>query len=158
MMRRTRILPNLALLAMAVCWGAAEPARDDPAGGDPAGEVLDLFTDVAASLSAGNVARFLAAFDPAMPGYAKLRENVTALLAQGEVQSIIDPVENEGTESERAVELQWGLRIRRGQDATPSVLREQTVKCRVTKRAGKWRIAQLEPVAFFAPGNGSQIQ
>ena len=28
-----------------------------------------------------------------MPGYAKLRDNVTALAAQGEVQSFIDPVE-----------------------------------------------------------------
>ncbi len=133
----------LVLIAMAACCRAA----------DPAGEVLDLFTDVAASLSAGSIARFLAAFDPAMAGYAQLRENVTALAAQGEVQSFIDPVENEGTESERTVELQWTLRIRRGQDATAGVEREQTVKCRVAKLAGKWRITRLEPVAFFAPGH-----
>ena len=133
----------LLLLATAAFSRAADPAQ----------EVLDLFTGVAASLSAGNVARFLAAFDPAMPGYADLRENVTALAAQGEVQSFIDPVENEGTQSERAVEWKWTLRLRRGQDATPDLLREQTVKCQVEKRAGKWRITQLDPVAFFAPGN-----
>jgi hypothetical protein len=115
--------------------------------------VLDLFTDVAASLSAGNVARFMAAFDPAMPGYAKLRESVAALAAQGDVQSSIDPVQNEGTESERDVEWRWTLRIRRGQDSTASVLREESVKGKVVKRAGKWRITQLEPLAFFAPVN-----
>jgi hypothetical protein len=128
------------LLAMAACCRAA----------DPAGEVVDLFTDVAASLSAGNVSRFVAAFDPAMPGYAKLREDVTALLAQGEVQSFIDPVENDGTETERAVQWKWTLRLRRTQDATPSVMREQTVKCKVEKRKGKWRITQWEPAGFFA--------
>jgi hypothetical protein len=133
----------LLLLVIAACSRAA----------DPAGEVLDLFTDVAASLSAGNVKRFLAAFDPAMPGYAKLRENVTALIAQGELQSFIDPEENEGDESHRAVAWKWSLRIRRGQDATTGVVRDGTVKARVEKRAGKWRITQLEPVAFFAPAN-----
>jgi hypothetical protein len=131
----------LVLLAMAACCRAADPAK----------EVLDLFTDVAASLSAGNVARFMAAFDPAMPGYAKLRESVSALAAQGDVQSSIDPVENEGTESERDVEWRWTLRIRRGQDSTASVQREESVKCKVAKRAGKWRITELEPLAFFAP-------
>ena len=133
----------LVLLAMAVRGRAADPAT----------EVLDLFTDVAASLSAGNVSRFLAAFDRAMPGYERLREGVTALTAQGDVQSSIDPVENQGTESEREVVWKWTLRIRRGQDATPGVLREETVKCKVAKRAGKWRITQLDPVAFFAPGS-----
>ena len=118
---------------------------------DPAGEVLDFFTDVAASLSSGNVARFLAAFDPAMPGYAALRANVAALAAQGDVQSFIDPVSNEGTDTARTVEWKWTLRIQRGQDAITSVVREQNVKCRVEKRKGKWRITQLEPLAFFAP-------
>ncbi len=129
------------LLFAAACCRAA----------DPAGEVLDLFTDVAASLSAGNVPRFLAAFDPGMPGYAQLRENVTALAAQGDVQSFIDPVENEGTNTARTVEWKWTLRIRRGQDATTGVVREQNVKAKVEKRGRNWRITQLEPVEFFAP-------
>ena len=96
----------LVLTLFAVCCRAA----------DPAGEVIDLFTDVAGSLSAGNVSRFLGAFDPAMPGYARLRDNVTALAAQGEVQSFIDPITNEGDDTRRAVEWKWTLRIRRGQD------------------------------------------
>jgi hypothetical protein len=128
------------LFALAAC---ARPA-------DPAGEVVDLFTDVAASLSAGNVKRFLAAFDPAMPGYATLREDVTGLVAQGEVQSFLDPLVNEGSETRRSVEWAWTLRIRRGQDATSGVVREETVKAQVEKRSGKWRIVQLEPPRFFA--------
>ncbi len=130
------------VLALAACCRAA---------GDPAGEVLDLFTDVAASLSAGKVSRFIAAFDPAMPGYSQLRENVTALIAQGDVQSFIDPVENEGTDTRRSVEWKWKLRIQRAQDATASVVREENVKAEVEKRAGKWRITKFEPLSFFAP-------
>jgi len=131
------------VLALAACCLAA----------DPAGEVLDLFTNVAASLSAGNASRFMAAFDPAMPGYAQLRDNVTALIAQGDVQSFIDPVENEGTETRRSVEWKWKLRIQRRQDATASVVREENVKAEVEKRAGKWRITKFEPLSFFAPAN-----
>ncbi len=93
----------------------------------------------------------MAAFDPAMPGYAQLRDNVTALIAQGDVQSFIDPVENEGTETRRSVEWKWKLRIQRGQDATASVVREESVKAEVEKRAGKWRITKFEPLSFFAP-------
>jgi hypothetical protein len=86
-----------------------------------------------------------------MPGYAQLRENVTALAAQGDVQSFIDPVTNDGTDTLRTVEWKWTLRMQRGQDAVASVVREGTVKAQVEKRGGKWRITQLEPLAFFAP-------
>ncbi len=133
----------LLAIPLAACCRAADPAR----------EVLDLVTDAAASLSAGNVALFLKAFDPAMPGYAKLRENVTGLIAHGDVQSLIDPLEDEGDERQRAVRFQWTLLIQRGQDSTSSVRREQVVKCTAEKQGGKWRIVGLEPIEFFAPGS-----
>ena len=118
---------------------------------DPAREVLDLITDAAAALSAGDAAAFLKAFDPAMPGYAKLRENVTGLLAQGEVQSIIDPEEDEGDGNRRVEQLLWTLVMMRGQETSNSVRREQAVKCRVEKQRGGWRIVELDPIGFFAP-------
>ena len=132
----------MLLFPLAACCRAADPAR----------EVLDLVGDAAASLSAGNAALFLKAFDPAMAGYAKLRENVTGLVAQGEVQSLIDPLEDEGDDRRRTVQFQWTLLLQRGQQATASTRREQVVKCRVEKQGGKWRIVGLEPIEFFAPG------
>ena len=117
---------------------------------DPAQEVVDLITSAAASLSAGNAAAFLAAFDRAMPGYETLRANITALERQAEVQSSIDLVENEGDDRRRSLELDWILRIRREQEATPG-RRQQRVKCRVEKSGKKWRIIALEPLEFFAP-------
>jgi hypothetical protein len=132
----------LLVLPLAACCRGADPAR----------EVLDLLADLAGSLSAGNVALFLKAFDPAMPGYAMLRENVTGLIAQGDVQSLIDPLEDDGDARRRVVQLQWTLVLRRGPGATSSVRREQVVKCTAEKQGGKWRIVELDPVGFFEPG------
>ena len=131
----------LLMLPLAACCRAADPAQ----------EVLDLIADAAASLSAGNVALFLKAFDPKMAGYAKLREHVTGLIALGDVQSLIDPLEDEGDNRRRTVQFHWTLRLQRGQQATNFVRREQVVKCRVERQGGKWRIAELAPIEFFAP-------
>ena len=68
----------LLAIPLAACCRAADAAQ----------EVVDLIADLAAALSAGDVALFLQAFDPKMPGYAKLRENVTGLIGQGDVQSL----------------------------------------------------------------------
>lgn len=133
----------LLLFPLAACCSAADPAR----------EVLDLVAEAAASLSAGNVPRFLKAFDPAMAGYAKLRENVTGLVAQADVQSLIDPLEDEGDGRRRVVQFHWTLRMQRGQQTTSSARREQVVTCTVEKQGGKWRIVRLEPIEFFAPGS-----
>ena len=35
--------------------------------------------------------------------------------------------------------------------------REQVVKCKVEKRGGKWRIVELEPIEFFAPGSSAEV-
>ena len=131
----------LVMLALAACCRAGDPAR----------EVLDLVADAAGALSAGNVSLFMKAFDPAMAGYATLRENVTALIAQGEVQSEIEPLEGEGDERRRVDTFQWTLRWKRGENSASFARREQVVTCKAEKQGGKWRIVGLEPIAFFAP-------
>ena len=133
----------LLLVPLVTCCRAADPAQ----------EVLDLVADAAASLSAGSVSQFLKAFDPAMEGYAKLRENVTGLVALGEVQSLIDPLEDEGDDRRRTVQFRWTLRLRRGEQSASFIRREQVVICKVEKQRGKWRIVGLEPIEFFAPGS-----
>ena len=131
----------LLMLPLAACCHAGDPAR----------EVLDRVADAAGSLSAGNVSLFMKAFDPAMAGYAKLRENVTGLIAQGEVQSLIDPLEDEGDDRRRVDQFHWTLRWKNGEDSASFARREQVVTCTVEKRGGKWRIVALEPIGFFAP-------
>ena len=121
------------------------------AAADPGREVFEVVSDAAGSLSAGNADGFLKAFDRAMPSYAKLRDNVVGLLALGDVQSAIEPLEDAGDAQRRIVQFQWTLRILRGSQATASLRREQAVKCTVEKQSGKWRITSIEPVDFFAP-------
>ena len=123
----------LLFLPFAAICRAADPARD----------VIDVITELAASLSAGNVSSFLATFDPKMPGYADLRANVTALIAEGDVQCFIDPVENEGDDHIRTLQLQWTLRA--------ASSREQLVKCHLEKQSNKWRITAFDPLTLFAP-------
>ena len=131
----------LVMLALAACCRAGDPAR----------EVLDLVADAAGALSAGNASSFMKAFDPAMAGYATLRENITALIAQGEVQSEIEPLEGEGDERRRVDTFQWTLRWKRGENSASFARREQVVTCKAEKQGSKWRIVGLEPIAFFAP-------
>jgi hypothetical protein len=120
-------------------------------GADPSQEVWDLLTQVASALSERNPAAFLEAFDPAMPGYEKLREHVTALLRNADVQSAIELESDEGNGQSRTVQLNWLLRIRPEPEATASTRREQKVKCRVEKAGRKWRIVFFEPLELFAP-------
>jgi hypothetical protein len=134
----------LLLIPLAACCRASDPAQ----------EVLDLVADAAASLSAGNVSRFLKAFDPAMQGYAKLRENVTGLVAR---RRAIPPTlwrTRETTDVERCSSLD--RRLQRGDSPRDFTRREQVVKCKVEKQRGKWRIVGLEPIDFFAPGSLSR--
>jgi hypothetical protein len=120
-------------------------------GADPAQEVWDLLTQVASALSERNPETFLAAFDPAMPAYQDLRASVSALLRDAEVQSTIELEADEGGAEERSVELDWLLKIRPEQEATPSTRRQQRVKCRLRKSGKKWRIVSFDPLDFFKP-------
>jgi len=130
----------LCLIPLTVCLAA-----------DPAGEVLDLFTNLAGSLSAGNAVDFLSKFDKKMPGYGKLSQNVTALTRQADIESFVDLVRNEGDDQKREVEANWKMRLKVGNDATATPGRQQVLKCRVEKQGKNWKITALEPVDFFAP-------
>ena len=55
----------LLTLSVATCFAA-----------DPAGDAAAVITELATSLTARNAQQSLTAFDRAMPGYDKLRENV----------------------------------------------------------------------------------
>jgi len=129
------------------------------AAADPAQEVLDLFAGLAAALSANDAPQFLAAFDRAMPGYNKLRENVTALAGPigvngtplTAIENYVDVMSDEGDAQHRTVEVNWRMRIKRGGDAIANAPREQRLRCKLEKRGKKWKIVALDQVEFFAP-------
>ena len=94
---------------------------------DSADEVWELLSSAASDLSASHGSEFLRAFDPAMPGYEDLRNNVTTLLGQADVQSSIELVSNEGDGRSRKVEVDWLLRITGHTDVSGSMSRQERV-------------------------------
>jgi hypothetical protein len=121
---------------------------------DSADEVWAVLSEMASDLSAGHAAEFLRVFDPAMPGFQDLSKNVSALLAQAEVQSSIEVESNEGDDRRRKVEVDWLLRITGHDNVSASTKREARVKAGFEKQGKRWRVVSLDPLTFFVPGNG----
>jgi hypothetical protein len=130
----------LCLLPLAGCLRADSPQ-----------EAVDLISSAATGLSAGKPEVFLEAFDPAMPGYEKLRDAVTALLGAADIECSIEVTGNQGDDASRVLELDWILRIDSRQPGAGSIRRQETVKCSLRKTGKKWRIVAFEPIELFAP-------
>src|SRR5579864_4897700 len=79
---------------------------------DVQSEVTDLVASMAAALIEVNVPKFMDAFDKNMPDYEQLKNQIDALTNQAEVSSSIDPINNEGDNRKRAVDLDWFLEVR----------------------------------------------
>ena len=118
---------------------------------DTRDELIGVFGAMASALSEDNPAVFLRAIDPSMPGFARFAEAVKALAAQNALSSSIEIASQEGDSRVQTVELDWLLEITGKEQSHVFVRRQATVKCRLERRGGKWRIMSLEPAGFFAP-------
>jgi len=136
---------NRRTLLLIVCSTALARAAD------PARDAAAVITDLAAALTAGNVQEFMEPFDPAFADYQKVRTGVAALAAQGDTQSYIEVMKNQGDSRSRTLEVSWELRVLRQGDATISSRRQVQVTCKLELRGKRWRIAEFAPVDFLAP-------
>jgi hypothetical protein len=118
---------------------------------DPHDEAIDLFTSMAAALTAVNPAQFMDAFDKQMPDYDKLKDQIAALVNQAEVASSIEPIHEEGDDTKRSVDLDWFLEVRSLVQNGPIVHRRDVIHCDLRKENKKWKIVSLKPLEFFAP-------
>jgi hypothetical protein len=100
----------------------------------PGAPVTEIFTTLAAALSDGNAVAFMRPFDPAMPGYGSLRANVAALLAEADVTSSIEFLDDDGTDDARTVRVDWLVQIRGKADTGTLVRRREAVTCRLERR------------------------
>lgn len=116
---------------------------------DDADQIWDLFTAMAGALANSDPEQFLQAFNPAMPGFEDLRQNVTALLLVFDVHSSIELVDESGDGTAQTVQLDWFLELVDKQNAGVTRRREQ-VRCQLVKNK-KWRITSLQPLSLFAP-------
>ena len=117
---------------------------------DPAREVWDVLSAAASALGEGSAARFLEAFDPAMPGFGTLRADATSLVAVSDVESSIDLIQGSGDSGKQSLELDWLLHITERAATARATRRRQRVKCRFEKQVKGWRIVSFEPMEFFA--------
>ena len=130
----------LLLLPLAACLRA-----------DAEKEVEDLIASAATGLSAGKPEVFLEAFDPSMPEFEKLRNEVAGLTSQADLSCSIEELSNEGDDAVRTLTLDWILRIDPKDNNPGSTRRQKTVKCRIGKNGKKWRIVSFDPLDLFAP-------
>jgi hypothetical protein len=134
-----RLLTLLLLFPAAACLAA-----------DAETETRDLIASAARALSAGKVELFLDAFDPAMPGFGKLRDHVAGLTGGFDVGCNIEIARNEGDAAERTLTLDWILTMEHKDNSPGAAQRQKTVKCRLKKTGKKWRIVSFDPLDLFA--------
>jgi ketosteroid isomerase-like protein len=117
---------------------------------DRAADIRASLSDVATALSAGDPEAAMAPFDKSFADYATLSGFFQALTKAFQVASEVDVLEEEDNETETIVSTDWTLTLTDlGTDAT--VRRNATVKLRLQRKDGKWKIVDLAPVEFFSP-------
>jgi hypothetical protein len=101
---------------------------------------MEVFRAVTEALANQDTDAFLDQFDPKMPQYEKLRDEIRELFGVAqEIGSTIDVITLDGNK----LELDWLLKI------DNNAARRQIVKCQVEKQGKRWKITALEPVEFF---------
>jgi hypothetical protein len=109
-----------------------------------------LLLELSAALEDGNAARFLAQIDRRRcRDYASLETNVVALVAQYDVGSSVEVVEEARAGEAVELKLDWLLRLRPSSGG-PVAERKQQVRCRLERRGKAWKVTALEPVSFFS--------
>lgn len=88
---------------------------------------------------------FLDYFDPNMPGFTMLRDDVEALVAEAAVSSSIEIADDQGNDQKRKLDLDWILQI----ENQPT--RRMIVKCTIEKRKNQWKFTSFDPIDFFKP-------
>ena len=128
-----------ALLALALPAGAQQQAE----------AARRLVLDASRALQAGNAALFLGYFDKReTPQFARLRENVTTLVATKDVASSVE-VEVSGAEGGvTQLDANWLLQLTPSEGLGQAEQRHGVVRVQV-RLQGKPKIILLEPVDFF---------
>jgi hypothetical protein len=143
---------GVAVLCVAAAFASAD-AHDD---------VIDVITSMAGALSeigdravtrTANVSKFMSVVSKDMPDRETLENNVTALVNNAEVSSSIEPLNEDGDERARKIDLDWLLEIRSLEQDGPLVRRREVVHCELLKEKNHWRVVGLKPIDFFAPAN-----
>ncbi|MGA7238494.1 MAG: hypothetical protein WBY44_22615 [Bryobacteraceae bacterium] len=88
-------------------------------------------------------------FDRTMPGYADLKNAITALWTRYQIEPSLDLKSNEGDDTHRTLQIDWVLTLQNQQDPVHSTRREQSAVCVVEKRGKAWKIVSFSPASLF---------
>jgi murein L,D-transpeptidase YcbB/YkuD len=111
---------------------------------EPPPAVLELLRTATEALANGDANAFLRHFDPAAPGYAALRQQVTALVAATGASSTTEVTRDQGDTQKRRLDIDWVLRV----GASPR--KRATIVVTVELRGTSWKITNFEPADFFS--------
>ena len=156
-MRSMRAIARSAVLVCVVAAFASADAHDDVMDvvASMAGALTEV-TDTRGGVLRGNVQKFMDAFSRDLPDYDTLKNNVTALVNEGEISSSIQPVAEGGDDQARTIDLDWAMEVRSFEQDGPLVQRREVVHCELRKEKKHWKIVALKPVDFFAPAKLGQ--
>jgi hypothetical protein len=145
-----------ALLGIAAAFACAD-AHDDVMDvvASMAGALTEVSGDAAGTVR-GNVSKFMAAVSKDMPDYDTLKNNVTALVDEGEISSSVLPLTENGDTQTYKIDLDWLLEVRSLEQDGPLVRRREVVHCELRKEKKHWKIIALKPLDFFAPAKLGQ--
>jgi hypothetical protein len=91
-----------------------------------------------------------------MPDYDTMKNNVTALVNEGEISSSIQPLTEVGTDQAYKIDLDWLLEVRSLEQDGPLVRRREVVHLELRKEKKHWKVVALKPLDFFAPAKLGQ--
>jgi hypothetical protein len=145
-----------ALFCIAAAFACAD-AHDDVMDvvASMAGALTEVSGDAAGTVR-GNVSKFMAAVSKDMPDYDTLKNNVTALVDEGEISSSVLPLTEDGDTQSYKIDLDWLLEVRSLEQDGPLVRRREVVHCELRKEKKHWKIIALKPLDFFAPAKLGQ--
>ena len=86
---------------------------------------------------------FFEQFDPVMPGFAQMREDVEGLLAKGYVISTLEFESDSGDANSRQVEVDWLWHL------SGEAQHRVVLKCTLVRKGKAWKITALSPSDFL---------
>ena len=115
------------------------------------GAIRQVIRDASRALQSGNAPLFLASFDRrAMPGFARFRDEVTALTEQRRIASSVESAPPEGGPNEWSVRVNWLLELTPKLDPGPVERRHETLVLGLHRKGNRWKIVRIDPSDFFA--------
>ena len=112
-------------------------------------DLRDVLARMATSLSSGNFSAFFKPIDPAMPGYAELRQQIAGLTAYAELSSSVEIQSAAGDEKKQTAKVDWYLQLKSRDEQAVSAQRRETLRFDFEKRGKQWIVTRIEPVSIF---------